>query len=331
MKMKHIVRLCLGLVLMATGCEKVVEFDIEDQEPLVVVNCKAVDGDSVWVEVTMSKFFLSDGEDMPRVTDADCRMWFNGEEVAGAAAGETPTAPWSGPGWYRFDRKVEEGDTLKLKVTVPGHEPVTAQTVVPHKPAITSVDTTTVMDQYGGREMKIRFVLNDPADEHNYYWVRIRRHESEYGYYDYISDEYFTCEDMLLVNQTDVISMIGGMGTTFEGEDLFFTDEKINGQAHNIELSFYNYWLYNYEEGTPGEDDSYAELILEVASLSEDMYRYLMTTRGFNDLDELFGEAVQVYNNIENGVGILGGVSVKQYRLAQYVYQNDYDYITNAK
>jgi len=62
------------------------------------------------------------------------------------------------------------------------------------------------------------------------------------------------------------------------------------------------------------ENYSQVPVRLEVRSLSPELYRYIKTTETeVSDFDELFGEPIQVFCNIDGGIGIFGGSSRKQF------------------
>lgn len=288
-------------LLMMAGCEKVVEFKIEDQEPMVVVNCHARAGEQPEMQVSMSRFFLMNSNNYPKIDNASCSMWFGSQEVTGVYDSEKDR--------YLFGHTVAEGDSLKVEVTVPGYETVKASTRVPMKVEPQHFRFIGDTTMYSYSDSQIRFVLHDRAGEKNYYSLRIKHVES-YIYddtpYTHEYDEYFTCSDLLIVDQSDVVELIGGM-SGYDGNLLFFTDEHIDGQSHEIALDC-TVWF-------PYDSTSRSDYYLVLESLSKEMYQYMTTKEAqYNgeDLGGLFGEAVQVYSNIQGGVGILGASSRSQ-------------------
>ena len=83
-----------------------------------------------------------------------------------------------------------------------------------------------------------------------------------------------------------------------------------NGTEKEISIDFFDYKFLWFEE----QDDDYkTEYTLELTSLSKSYYTYIRSLRAHYDNQDQFifaGEPVQVFTNIENGLGVLGSMSV---------------------
>jgi len=74
-----------------------------------------------------------------------------------------------------------------------------------------------------------------------------------------------------------------------------------DGEEKTISIDFYN-WYYS-------DDEMYNSFYLELSSISKDYFDYLHSYQRQSNYfgGELFaGEPVQVFTNVQNGLGILG-------------------------
>lgn len=281
--------------LLWAGCEKEIAIDLDYQEPHVVVKAAGTALEPLTVNITKSKpvFGLhTEGEGFPHVTDATVTLTVNGGAPLTATGVENN---------YTFGYLPTPGDSLKLRVEVPGFDPITAADAVPLMANISEPTMDSTGEQWGYPEYTVRFTLDDPAGEGNYYSVRLfsvsHYHEGGSTFDDtsYLS---FSCNDILLTsNDITTILNYGPEETDrFDGFELFFTDESIDGRQHNIELKFFS---YGYSE---------TDYYLEVDTYTRDMYLYRQTMdNSMNDLAEVMGylsEPVQIHSNLEGGWGI---------------------------
>lgn len=303
---------CLA-ALLTVGCTKQIEFNGEETEPLPVM-VSYVEADSLFhVKMSLSRFFLSGGG-FKYVNDAAFRA-----EVDGAAS--SMTFARVDEGYYVSDRALHAGDTMTLHVTVPGHGTVSAGCRMPAAPTVSnvktrifsSVDSSYLEDTgyhyypYNYFDVDFSFALHDPAARGNCYLLRAFTIDSATG----------RREKVMLSIDDDVIYDVDVSGETFDiasgsdfsyGWQVLFTDERINGQSHTV-------------KGTIGSVSlaSTATIELQVCAVSRDTYLYLATLRAQNDSDDginFLSEPVQIHNNVEGGIGILGAVTPTHLNLA---------------
>ena len=278
-----------------TACTKDLEYDFEDTEPkVVVISC--VEPDSpIKLRITYSRFFLSTAP-FRTVDNAEVGLCVNGAE-SGAAVSFSD-------GYYTIDYRPQPGDRLDLTVQVPSYGTLSASTVVPSMVNVSDLRTVKRIDEDGDTWHTLRFTLHDPADEDNYYFIRIVRYEEYEGqrfnyYYDY-----FSCNDPLLSSTPDIGNILdnidGGNASEWEGNLLYFPDDNIAGRDHEVELTLE---AYSYQS-----DWNYQ---LEVTSFSRDRYLYEVTTDLYSDdaVEALFSEPVQIHHNVSGGIGIFAARS----------------------
>ncbi len=287
--MKHIFPIFALAAMFIAACTKDLEYDFEDTEPKVVVISCVEPNSQIKLRITYSRFFLSTAP-FRTVDNAEIGLRVNGAESDAAVS--------FSDGYYTIDYRPQPGDRLDLNVQVPGHGTVSATTRVPAPAAVSNLRTTKRVDEHGYTICTLHFNLQDPAGEDNYYLIRIRQNEGTASHYSYRP---FICSDPLIVEQSNVVDIIGGIDggnpNEWYGRRLYFRDDNINGQNHDMEISFgedYESSVRNY---------SYQ---MEITTLTRDRYLYEVTTDLYSDdvSDALFSEPVQIHHNINGGIGI---------------------------
>ena len=266
--------------MVFASCETPLDIEYLDTEEKVVVNAMGNADENLNLRLTYSRWFLSEIP-FKEITNATVSLLANGQKVdEGALRVDGSTYPEKR--YYSFDNYLpKEGDMLKLDIQVPGEEPITAECKVPYKPQISNTEMRYTDDS--GCYPSISFVLHDNPNEQNYYMLTVGD-----GY-----NRYFSINDYLLVD-ADVEGLIEGDASVY-GNVLLFTDEKINGYSHTININIEDFMFSEYEEG----------FTIKLAAIPEAMYRFLKGMDMMNDgMQEMFGEPVQIYSNIENGIGI---------------------------
>lgn len=288
--MNKIIALLAPLALLVSACVKDLDYDFDDVEPHVVVMSTVDPDTTLSLRLSFSRFFLS-AEPFRKIEDATLQLVVNGQPQALNA-----TQP--NPGDYRLAYRPQYGDRLDLTVQVPGHEPVSASTVVPHPASVTGARASLHhASGVGDNVYAIRFTLHDPADEDNYYFLRLIEeldHGSMGHNYRYTN---FSCSDYLLTQGVDLGTVFdnidGSTPTEHYVDNLPFPDDNIAGRSHEVEIKVEK----NYN--TSG-------FILELVSLSRDRYLYELTANQYTDapFESLIAEPVQVHTNIDGGIGI---------------------------
>ena len=91
------------------------------------------------------------------------------------------------------------------------------------------------------------------------------------------------------------------------GDVVVFTDDLFIGESKNIAISF---WSYSYSEGSGPE----RQIKFQFSSISEGYYWYKKSQSVNRDSDDFFGgEPVQIYTNIQNGLGVFVGKTLEEH------------------
>lgn len=290
--MRKILILAVAAILLAS-CEKEIPINFDQQEPHVVVKAEGTVGQPITVNITKSRPIYgihTVNEGFPHVTNATVSLVVNEGSPMTATGVENN---------YTFSYTPVSGDRLQLRVEVPGFDPITASDVVPNEAHVGSATADSIMTEWGYAEYTLRFTIDDPADEHNYYSVKVLTVVENNNHYD-TQYCYFSCNDILLTSNdvTDILYNGPDMGERFGGMEMFFTDESIDGHSHEIVLNAIP--IYSYLNGT--------HYIVEVNTYSRDLYLYQKSiNNSSNDVEEIldfFSEPTQIHSNMDGAWGI---------------------------
>lgn len=306
---------CL-MTLGIISCEKVIDFEGQTTDPLLVLLSQP-EADSSWtVYVGQSRFFLSTAP-IPLIENAHVYVTVNGSEA-------NDIAPSLGGGFYDSGIRPREGDSLSLRVLVPGHDEMVAGCRIPIRPTVSdaSISYDTTMSRYEWIDsydsvhveqwisgfVQFKFKLHDPADKENFYMIRLAAYID--GEWD--GGRWFTLDDDILfeINATDEIFDFEEYPEN-SGRQVLFSDERVNGEVHPItvtaDLGTVSSSGYRYDS-----EFSIFPCRLEVYSISRDTYLYLKTrTAAYNSdvFTQILSEPIQIHTNVHGGIGFLGGMS----------------------
>ena len=191
---KYLYIISCVVALAVTACTKPIEFTGDVTESQVVMQSKITAGDSIKLRLSWSRFFL-DAMPFRMIEDATLTLTVNGTVMP-------TTVDYSQTeGIYTIGYCPLPGDTLSIVARVPGHEPVGAVTVVPAAPDVSGMSAMQVaqtdVDYYSDLQYVVRFRLDDPEEEANFYAISVRtimnyiRIDYDSSYITYGSETYY--------------------------------------------------------------------------------------------------------------------------------------------
>jgi|GEM_PF-564466 hypothetical protein len=326
-------------VLLMVSCEKEIEFKGSEVKPMMVVNGLVTPDSTIKVHLSKSKFFLSNKEGIELIPNADIDIYINGEAKGKMQYKEF--GEYNKSGIYTSSVRPNINDTVKLIVANTDNiEGVQAEVVVPKQSVILSVDTVSQTTQYEveiyefdgenyvpskaynySKKLMVSITIDDPPLVENFYRLNARtRSQLHYPDTTYVWEEY----EYFYPESSDNPS--GGLLGFIEDfnmarKNYTFTDEFYDGKK--IILKFET-TMYSWSDNTyPGNneyggensqpvglqdpDSRSKQLIVNLQSISKEMYLYFKTKESAEDVFEtFFTEPVQIYSNVENGTGVLG-------------------------
>ncbi len=318
--MKRVMRYIPVLMIMAivaVSCESVIKFRGEGTDPKTVIYSLLHPDSLIRVSVAVSHTVFDERYEPEQIKNAVVRVFR--DDVLLETLDYVPSV--TRPDWYPSDpysryasgvNKPERGSTYRIEVEIPGMEKASGEAMVPEAVPIIRIDTSSVIREWGERQLEVKVKFRDPGGEENLYRMTARGIAG--GYYGN-KDEPYLPFNPVIVTETDLGYGLWGepLITPKQEDDFFemnlqntyslFSDELIAGKEYDLTLR-YNYWR-------PDTDYyEFAHAYFMLHSLSRDLYLYLRSFSAHMQIrDNFLAEPVMVYTNVTNGLGIVGAMS----------------------
>jgi len=291
-----------------TACEKVILYEDIESEPLLVVNGIQHVGEPARLSVERSSFYIESEKDF-RVKDLHVDLYVNGAfketlQVRDSMIMETYITI-DGNGYEHEEETIRyafnycegeyilcEGDALRFEVSSSEFDEVAvAETTIPYAPNVISFDTLRVESSPDGLDnVYLSLKIDDPAGS---------------DYYNLCPQEglsHFTTSDPVFADFMNIVhvdDLFGGSDYYGRGEYNMFNDTYFDGSQYTINMNTTAYSVESYH---------YKPLVMEVTRVDYSLYQFAKSYSSYDyadDLLALFTEPVQVYSNVQNGVGVV--------------------------
>lgn len=312
MKNKRSILFMIPAVMAAMwGCETTVYFKVDAQEDLLVVNALVVPDSMNDATVSLSVDPIAIGFESADVNDATIQVYRN-DALAG-------TFSAMGSGYYTIPSTVlagAEGDALRLEVSAPGRESVSATTIMPTSVPISDLGITdtlyetitySLIDPYGNVTyidtivpyFEISFSFTDPTGD-DHYMIDVDYQDA----YSYVQACFTTDDPIFTVEESYGFGGTNDDGSITFCDDVVFSDQTFDGRTKTMSV------LVFAIETTFTLDPAF---VITLKHISEDYYQYYTTSQQqyFNNGDP-FSEPTMVFDNIEGGFGIFAGYTVSK-------------------
>ena len=302
----------LSLILFAAwACTKTIEFDDNGVGNLIVLNSIIYPDSCISGTISQSTSILK-GNRYGGFIDGTVELYENGNKV-----GEMD--PLFGK--FRFPEiKPKAGNTYRI-VVISGGKQVEAETTIPAKVDLISVDTATVKNEWGGILLSCKLKFRDSAGEDFYRLVF--SDESlmmSFNKNDSVKRRYYLYKSQYSVNSDDpvfksVYNNFGGDVIDMGPDNSYgiFPDDYFQGKEYSLiipPLSLNN----NGNYGDPANPSLnfytrqiYQRRAIHIQKLSKGYYNYMKYLNLYSFYhDDPFAEPVPVYSNVIGGAGIFG-------------------------
>jgi len=298
-KFKYI--LLLFLVLMA--CEKDIEIALNKQEDQLVMYAFIYPDSALNIHFSKSQSILS-VPNYEQVEQGRFRMYIN-DEIQGTYILPADTV-WSK--WKEFSFAV--GDKVKIEAYELDGDTVKVESYIPDVIPFYDLDTVTItqnLSDLGPTEMlRTKLSFEDPGGVVNYYQLHVVRE----GFGIVGGEPYYTRKAITYEKDDPVFTQGEQSGSLLQGIDFqgLFSDGVINGLNYRLGFNiprdnlFFDYYedkikitIYLYHHTY----DYYSYFRSKILSAGYD---------GFYDGLPVF-EPVRIHNNIDNGLGLVSGMS----------------------
>jgi hypothetical protein len=306
------------------SCEKEIEFNGEIVEPLVVVNSFLSTDSVVKAHLSKSKFFLSNKSFFDSITNATVSIYVNGALKENLAHQQY--------GLYQGTYIPKPGDSVRMVVKVPQYDgDVVSSTLIQNKSNILSVDTTltfkfsdsiyyekAVVGHVYYYDCDVRMRIRDNGNETNFYRLVAKRQQlSIPGYYGWDQGYFISFKLEGFENQSgNLIDFLEDSDSWLD--EHLIPDDFFNGKELLLKFrtDFTAIRLKPGFEHLSSDFQGNESLKINLQTISKDLYLYLKSRRAAQNVaDGFFAEPVQIFNNIRNGLGILGAQTNNEYLL----------------
>lgn len=339
------------LLLAASGCQETIDIELEDQEPLLVLNAQLAT-DRTEHAVYLS---LSTVSDVTAVLGATVEASINGGAAIKAVESTETVQEWSARNYmaYVFSARLAPGDKVRLSARK-GERQAYAEVTMPPRVNMASADTSRVFqrsyDTYTEEEFQFKVDLQDPAGDNFYRFHGVLRSDMVFNLKE--GDPYIQHIDINLPLDTSNDPVISEGLTTGNDSDLsffnvdnvyaVFSDELFRDSRRTFRFSISPYYLQTniwYYMGDSLDWDNVTDMNntnrrLGVMLYTMDYlsYRYLkslnnMETFGYEQ--QILIEPTTLPSNVEGGTGFVGAYTASEviwYDLPDILSTNDPEY-----
>lgn len=314
------------LIVSLLSCTKTIDFNDEGFANQLVLNSIFWPDAAFKASLNKSTSILENSDGPGAIpTDATMDLYENNQLLAHLAISD---GAFSAP-----EIKPKAGNTYKAVVSSQGKE-ITAETVIPMRTEVISVDTISAKTNYNYRTMNFNIKMKDAPGE-DYYRILL-----EYEYLDMIKNRDINNKEIrtyhLFKNTWNIQSEDPVFKSVYNntGEEIFdigpenrykiFPDDFFNGKEQSIQVksSYYYNFMNPADPNMYGVPQAiYKRFTVHVQHLSKDLYNYLKYLELYEYYnDNPIAEPVPVYSNVKNGVGIFAGFNDD----AKYTFENIY-------
>jgi len=298
-RLKYIVLLFIAL----TACEKDIEIALNKQEDKLVMYAFMYPDSALNLHFSKSQSILS-VPDYEQVEKGRFKLFIN-DEIQGTYILPADTV-WSI--WKEF--RFVEGDKIRLEAFEVDGDTIKVASYIPDVIPLIDLDTVTVtrhLDDVGSTEMlRTRVSFDDPGGVVNYYQLHVIRE----GWGTIGEQPYYTRKTIVYEKDDPVFTQGDPSGSLLQGLDFqgLFSDGIANGLNYRLafNISRDNLFFDYYEDKI--------KITIYLYHHTYDYYSYFRSKvlaagyDGFYEGLPVF-EPVRIHNNIENGLGLVSGMS----------------------
>lgn len=332
MKNKFFIYIVLILSIFLFACEKEIEFSGNDVKTKLVLNGLLAPDSMVKINLSGSRFFLND-DSFKIINNATVDLWKDGIKIENLSN--------VGNGYYESAYIIETGDNIQIKASCDGFESIECSTkIVPSTPII-SADTINFKEEklyysyqlsengvyetdsssyYLLTNFNIEITFADLINIHNYYTIKVNMIYYFSNGDSLSTDIKYDSDDLVFQTGNKQLSFLEDVDNI---KSFYFSDELFDGKKYTLKLkanSQGGIYVGNnqYEPDVENPPITGKKISVELQSLSYDYYLYMKTLEAKSTMSkfmESFSEPVQIYTNVNGGIGILGSYASSVYTI----------------
>ena len=202
--------------------------------------------------------------------------------------GQSEMMTSDGFGEFQSNLIALESNAYSISISHPDYDTVTSAMTAPKPVPLLSVDTSTVPSSSYFREMHATLNWDDPVGK-NCYIIKVKVVQTQEGE---------TLYKLLKSSDPSIFNSNAELGNESWLYLIVLDDASFNGESKSMNLKF-----------TVNQAFS-EEYHFELYTCSADFFKYLVSIEKMSDTkDNPFSEPVLIHSNINNGLGIFGGLS----------------------
>jgi len=288
--MKKYILISIVLLSVLNACEQNVDLEVPKGDDMIVVHGGFHVDSTFAIRLTQSQYVLSNNWDIKYLNNATVKLFKNGEFVENLLY--TPNGLYYSP-TLQLDYESE----YSIEASAEGLKTAKAHTRIPAPVNIESASAVQKMEY--GYHVTLKFT--DPAATNNYYLIE-GHYQQEYDVWDEATQSIVkrTFRTKIWFENNDE-NIMGGNDNVVE-EGWLISDELFNGKGYQASFDF-SLWV-----------PTTTVVYFNLNSITREHYLFLRSKQLQDNASENpFAEPVQVYNNIEGGLGIFSGMSSSIY------------------
>ena len=282
--------LALVFIVLASACQKELDIDLPEADIHLVLNGMLEKDSIIQINVGRSRCALDDSNTQSYVETANVEVFENGTSLGKLTHREV--------GWYELTGSTVKARTEYRFVVTKDDKTAAVTTTVPFGESVITVDTSSVISEWGDKQYFLKININDVANVENFYGFSIRErhwmhrydtHTGELTQYDDLNSGHLYSDDPAVLN-------------AWYTKDLVISDDFFDGKEYSFLASF---GLYAYDEDS-------VRIYMDYKEITKDYYTYLNSLILYsNAQDNPLAEPVQVYTNVVGGLGLVAASSVR--------------------
>jgi hypothetical protein len=298
--MKNYIYILL-IFLSFSSCEKEIEYEGKTEPTKLVVN-SIFDNKNNWSLNVLKTRDILINNDIELVKDATVEIYDDktNQLVTNLLFVEDKKV-------YTSLEKPQSGKTYKLVLKHKDFNNLTAVSNIPDSISF-SVKATNKVEENGRTKLDIPIVIKDKKEYKNYYLLRVR------------TDSYYQEDNGFDDNSDKKGEFAGSFYSSFRVKNLFENQNIIDDEEDDeFSTDTYIYFEDKYFDGENKEINVLIDfydpnptydykLVIELASINYELFQYYKTIDlYFENEGSPFSQPVQIFNNINNGLGVFGG------------------------
>lgn len=282
----------LAIIVLLTSCEQVIDYKLPNEGSKLTMQTLITQGDSIDVLISESSYTLDPAS--PKA-GKDYKVYlFDGNTVIDTLIPRYYTEVYNfydGPSTdvYKYYSKIipASGNTYRIEASTPGLTTITGTTTLPNASNLVLVKGDTIKQEY---ELEIV----DNATANDKYLLRCivpagsfnEEQTADFAYTDP------SIQSFDLENDDPFDSKLERLAS-----EAYVSGESFSNGKKTLRFRVINVF---------GTDDG-QKLRFEVMKVTNDYFKFKVSLAAYSEYFDLFSEPVQIYSNVENGYGIVGG------------------------